>query len=251
VIPPSSRELARSAIYHKGPGPGRARRSLRRVRFQDQQGTQTLAINSTTLAVTERFYDPYGNAVGTAASAWPGDQGFQNGTADTATGLTDVGAREYDSGTASFISPDPLLAPGDPQDLNPYAYAQDAPPPPRTPPGRGRPAPTTTPSPAPSPSKPTRPPPARAGRSRATATITSPSHRTSSSRKTTRNSPSSRLHTNGRPHTRPASAEPGTNSTSGCAPAPSAQTAAHAAASSMVQIQTTISKARSTQASES
>jgi hypothetical protein len=32
----------------------------------DQEGTQTLAVNST-LAVTERFYDPYGNSVGTAA----------------------------------------------------------------------------------------------------------------------------------------------------------------------------------------
>jgi hypothetical protein len=26
----------------------------------DQEGTETLAINSTTLGVTERFYDPYG-----------------------------------------------------------------------------------------------------------------------------------------------------------------------------------------------
>jgi RHS repeat-associated protein len=42
--------------------------------------------------------------------------------------LTDLGAREYNSGTASFISPDPLLDPGDPQDLNAYAYAGDSPP---------------------------------------------------------------------------------------------------------------------------
>jgi RHS repeat-associated protein len=94
----------------------------------DQEGTQTLAINSSTLAVTERFYDPYGNSVGTAASGWPGEQGFQDGTTDTPTSLTDLGAREYDSGTASFISPDPLLVPSDPQNLNPYAYAGDSPP---------------------------------------------------------------------------------------------------------------------------
>jgi RHS repeat-associated protein len=94
----------------------------------DQEGTQTLAISSATLAVSERFYDPYGNPVGTATGTWPGDQGFQDGTADASTGLTDIGAREYDPGTSSFISPDPLLTPADPQDLNAYAYAQDSPP---------------------------------------------------------------------------------------------------------------------------
>jgi hypothetical protein len=38
----------------------------------------------------------------------------------------DLGAREYDAGTGSFISPDPLLEPDNPQDLNPYAYAYDS-----------------------------------------------------------------------------------------------------------------------------
>src|SRR6202012_3809872 len=94
----------------------------------DQQGTQTLAISSTTLAVTERFYDPYGKTIGTTAASWPGNQDFQNGSTDTATALTNLGAREYNTGTNSFISPDPVLSPTDPQDLNPYAYAQDSPP---------------------------------------------------------------------------------------------------------------------------
>jgi RHS repeat-associated protein len=94
----------------------------------DQQGTQTLAINAATLAVSQRYYDPFGSPVGAPPSSWPGDQGFQDGPADPATGLDDLGAREYDPGTASFISPDPLLTPGNPQDLNPYAYAADTPP---------------------------------------------------------------------------------------------------------------------------
>jgi RHS repeat-associated protein len=94
----------------------------------NQEGTATLAINSATLAVTERFYDPYGNPAGTAPGTWPGNHGFQNGTADTTTGLTNLGAREYNPATASFISPDPLLKPTSPQDLNAYAYAQDSPP---------------------------------------------------------------------------------------------------------------------------
>jgi hypothetical protein len=35
----------------------------------DQHGTQTLAVNANTSAVTGRYYDPHGNPVGTPASA--------------------------------------------------------------------------------------------------------------------------------------------------------------------------------------
>jgi RHS repeat-associated protein len=93
----------------------------------DQQGTDSMAINSATLAVTQRWYDPYGNTVGTPASSWPGTKGFVGGTADPATGLTNLGAREYNPAEGAFVSPDPLLDPSDPQDLNPYAYASDNP----------------------------------------------------------------------------------------------------------------------------
>jgi RHS repeat-associated protein len=41
--------------------------------------------------------------------------------------VTYQGAREYSPGMGSSISPDPLLDPADPQDLNPYAYASDNP----------------------------------------------------------------------------------------------------------------------------
>jgi RHS repeat-associated protein len=93
----------------------------------NQQGTATLAINSTSLAAAYRYYDPYGNPVGAAQSAWPGTRGFVGGTADTATGLTNLGAREYNPATSSFTSPDGLLNPYDPQDLNAFAYATDDP----------------------------------------------------------------------------------------------------------------------------
>ncbi len=49
------------------------------------------------------------------------------GANDTATGLTDLGVREYQPGSGSFISPDPLLKPYDPQGLNAYAYAEGNP----------------------------------------------------------------------------------------------------------------------------
>jgi RHS repeat-associated protein len=94
----------------------------------DQQGTDSLAINATTLALTRRYYDPYGNPIGTPATSFPaGEKGFVGGAADPATGLTDLGAREYQPQTGSFISPDSLLNPDDPQDLNAYTYAADNP----------------------------------------------------------------------------------------------------------------------------
>ncbi|HUN31222.1 MAG TPA: RHS repeat-associated core domain-containing protein [Trebonia sp.] len=93
----------------------------------NQQGTATLAIDSTSLTPTNRYYDPYGNTIGTPAATWPGTQGFVGGTTDTSTSLENLGAREYNPATGSFISPDPILNPGDPQDLNAYAYSADDP----------------------------------------------------------------------------------------------------------------------------
>ena len=94
----------------------------------DQQGTDSAAIDSGTLTVNRRYHDPYGNPRGAAPSSFPvGEKGFVGGANDTATGLTNLGAREYQPGTGSFISPDPLLNPYDPQNLNAYAYAADNP----------------------------------------------------------------------------------------------------------------------------
>ncbi|MDQ2877331.1 MAG: RHS repeat-associated core domain-containing protein, partial [Actinomycetota bacterium] len=92
-----------------------------------QQGTATVAVDSQAMAGTYRYYDPYGNPLGTPPPAWPGTRGFAGGPADPATGLTRLGAREYDPATGSFISPDPLIDPGTPRDLNAYAYALDDP----------------------------------------------------------------------------------------------------------------------------
>jgi RHS repeat-associated protein len=94
----------------------------------DSQGTQSVAIDAATLTVTRRWYDPYGNQRGKVPSAFPdGEKGFVGGTADAVTGLTNLGAREYQAGTGSFISPDPLLDAYNPQDLNAYAYSKDDP----------------------------------------------------------------------------------------------------------------------------
>jgi RHS repeat-associated protein len=94
----------------------------------DTQGTDSVQIDAATLDVTRRYFDPYGNPIGTAPAGWAaGQKGFVGGTADASTGLTDLGAREYNPVTGSFISADSVLNPYDPQDLNAYAYASDNP----------------------------------------------------------------------------------------------------------------------------
>jgi RHS repeat-associated protein len=95
--------------------------------FGDPRGTSTTAINATSQAVTSRYYTPYGQPRGTTPANWPGTRGYIGGTTDTTTGLTNLGAREYNPATPAFISPDPILDPNQPASLNPYAYAGNNP----------------------------------------------------------------------------------------------------------------------------
>jgi RHS repeat-associated protein len=91
----------------------------------DNHGTGELGIDAGTLAVTRRKTDPFGNPRGTPP-AWPTTHGFVNGPTDP-TGLTHLGAREYDPGIGRFISVDPILDPADPIQMNGYAYADNNP----------------------------------------------------------------------------------------------------------------------------
>lgn len=92
----------------------------------DRQGTDTLAINDNSQAVTRRSYTPFGQAR-TTPDNWPGDTGYVGGTPDDTTGLENMGAREYDPQTGRFISPDPVLETSDPRQLNGYDYAANDP----------------------------------------------------------------------------------------------------------------------------
>ncbi|MFF3938263.1 ricin-type beta-trefoil lectin domain protein [Streptomyces phaeofaciens] len=53
--------------------------------------------------------------------------GFHTGDEDNETGLTHLGAREYDPGTGRFISADPVLDDSDPLQANGYSYANNNP----------------------------------------------------------------------------------------------------------------------------
>ncbi|MFC4055973.1 polymorphic toxin-type HINT domain-containing protein [Actinomadura syzygii] len=93
----------------------------------DHQGTAQIATNAADLTTTVRRFDPFGQARGNPADAWPGERGFVGGTNDASTGLVHLGAREYDAGTGRFISVDPVMDLTDPQQMNGYAYAGNSP----------------------------------------------------------------------------------------------------------------------------
>ncbi|QLJ02889.1 hypothetical protein HZZ00_18990 [Streptomyces sp. NEAU-sy36] len=94
----------------------------------DRQGTDTLAIDYQTYAVTRRAYLPFGQDRGTPPKTWPGgDNGYIGGTPDTSTGLENLGAREYDATTGRFISADPVLETADPAQLGGYDYSGNDP----------------------------------------------------------------------------------------------------------------------------
>ena len=96
----------------------------------DPHGTNGVQITTdASQTVTRRPTDPFGNPRGTqpAPGSWSGDKGFVGGTLDTATGLTNLGAREYDPVHGRFLNPDPLFAADDPQQWNGYAYSDNTP----------------------------------------------------------------------------------------------------------------------------
>ncbi|MGP4083859.1 RHS repeat-associated core domain-containing protein [Streptomyces sp. KR55] len=89
----------------------------------DHHGTSSIALEAGTYAVTKRYVSPFGSTRGTKATGWPDDKAFLGKPADESTGLTHIGAREYDPGTGQFISVDPLLELDKHQTLNGYSYA--------------------------------------------------------------------------------------------------------------------------------
>ncbi len=93
----------------------------------DHHGTAQLSVNATTQALSQRRTLPFGGLRGTVPATWTGTRGFVGGTTDTATGLTHLGAREYDSATGRFLSVDPVFTAGDPQQMNGYTYANNNP----------------------------------------------------------------------------------------------------------------------------
>lgn len=99
------------------------------VLLADHLGTSNTAVElSGTQPVTRRAYKPYGELRGVKPGSWPSRRGYLGvGIDDAATGLTHIGAREYDQAAGRFLSADPLIDIADPLQMNGYAYSNNSP----------------------------------------------------------------------------------------------------------------------------
>ncbi|MEU5437156.1 RHS repeat-associated core domain-containing protein, partial [Streptomyces sp. NPDC020719] len=91
------------------------------------QKTAQLQVDASTLTVTRRAYDPYGAPRGTTPANWIDNHGYLGKPADAASGLDLLGARNYDPALGRFLSVDPVLEAGDPNQMGGYTYAGDDP----------------------------------------------------------------------------------------------------------------------------
>ncbi|WP_198675816.1 RHS repeat-associated core domain-containing protein [Kribbella monticola] len=94
--------------------------------FTDNHNTSQVTADKTTQAATTRYSTPFGAPRG-ATATWSDTHGFLGKPEDKNTGLTHVGAREYDPTTGRFLSVDPILNTADPQSLLAYTYANNNP----------------------------------------------------------------------------------------------------------------------------
>lgn len=99
------------------------------VLISDHLGTANTSVDlSSGQPVTRRDFKPYGEVRGTKPANWPNKRGYVGtGIDDTATGLTHIGAREYDQASGHFLSADPIIDLADPLQMNGYAYSSNSP----------------------------------------------------------------------------------------------------------------------------
>ncbi|SDZ65206.1 RHS repeat-associated core domain-containing protein [Asanoa ishikariensis] len=116
--------------YYPLPGGGIAARSGTgtnyKFTFTDPHGTSNLALDNTAQNPTWRQFTLYGAPRGTT-TPWIDNRQFLNKPANTNTGLTNIGARNYDPNTGRFISADPEFHADEPQSLNGYSYGNNNP----------------------------------------------------------------------------------------------------------------------------
>ncbi|WP_242620658.1 polymorphic toxin-type HINT domain-containing protein [Streptomyces sp. BK239] len=107
----------------------RATGGVRQLMIADHHGTSHTVVNMAdpAMGVTRRKSMPFGEARGQQPTAWPGERGFVGGTVDKDTGLTRLGARDYDPATGRFLQVDPMVDYGQPATMNAYAYSNNAP----------------------------------------------------------------------------------------------------------------------------
>ncbi|MFI7414672.1 polymorphic toxin-type HINT domain-containing protein [Streptomyces sp. NPDC049627] len=99
------------------------------VLLADHLGTANTSVEvASGQAVTRRAFKPYGEIRGTKPTSWPNKRSYLGvGIDDAATGLTHIGAREYDQASGRFISADPIIDIANPLQMNGYAYSGNGP----------------------------------------------------------------------------------------------------------------------------
>ncbi|MEU2508926.1 RHS repeat-associated core domain-containing protein [Streptomyces sp. NPDC007863] len=99
------------------------------VLLTDHLGTAHTTVEAGgTQPVTRRAFKPYGEPRGPKPANWPNKRTYLGvGIDDTISGLTHIGAREYDHTTGRFLSADPLIDITDPLQMNGYTYANGSP----------------------------------------------------------------------------------------------------------------------------
>ena len=91
----------------------------------DGSGAMVPAGLADAAGVVRTAYTPYGQLRGADNVAV--DRGWLGQVEDSGTGLTYLNARYYDPALQRFLSPDPLMNPGDPRTLDAYRYAENNP----------------------------------------------------------------------------------------------------------------------------
>lgn len=89
------------------------------------QGTVSARI-TTTGVITRQYSLPYGSTRA-PTTTWTGKRGFLNQPFNTASGLTHLGARDYDPSNGRFTTVDPIFAPINPAQNNGYNYGANNP----------------------------------------------------------------------------------------------------------------------------
>ncbi|MEU5038278.1 RHS repeat-associated core domain-containing protein [Streptomyces rubiginosohelvolus] len=95
--------------------------------LSDHHGTGTTQVDASTQGVIRRKAALFGGPRGSQPAAWQGDRGFVGGVRDADTGLTHLGAREYDPAIGRFISVDPVMDLTDPLQMDGYGYSHNNP----------------------------------------------------------------------------------------------------------------------------
>lgn len=115
---------ARATRYYLHGGTTVAVRTTTGLHWQltDRQESAELSVEASSGAVTRRRYLPFGGDR-SVAGPWPTERGFLNETRDPSTGLSHLGAREYDPAIGQFLSVDPLVG----ETGTPYSYAANNP----------------------------------------------------------------------------------------------------------------------------